>query len=76
MAQQGTRSWRTTCGATRRYYVRVERAGLWIVQASADSQAELAAAIWRVQARKPGQAIRVTDSSGAVVSETTAALAA
>ena len=76
MAQQGTRNLRTSFGATRRYYVRTETAGLWIVQASANTEAELAAAVARVRARKPGAAIRVTDGQGAVVSETAAALAA
>ena len=71
-----TRNLRTSFGATRRYYVRTETAGLWIVQASANTQAELAAAVARVQSRKPGAAIRVTDSTGAVVEETAAALAA
>ncbi len=70
------RNVRTSFGATRRYYVRTETAGLWIVQASASTEAELAAAIARVRARKPGQPIRVTDARGAVVEETTAALAA
>ena len=70
------RNVRTAFGARRAFYVRTETAGLWIVQASANTQAELAAAIGRAQARKPGAAIRVTDSTGAVVSETAAALAA
>ena len=70
------RNVRTSFGATRRYYVRTEVGGLWIVQASANTEAELAAAIARVQARKPGQSIRVTDAQAAVVEETAAALAA
>ncbi len=70
------RNVRTSFGATRRFYVRTETAGLWIVQASANTQAELVAAVARVRARKLGTEIRVTDSTGAVVSETTAARAA
>ncbi len=70
------RSLSTSYGARRAFYVRTETAGLWIVAASANTQPELAAAIARVRARKPGAAIRVTDSTGAVVSETAAALAA
>ena len=71
-----TRNLSTSFGAARRFYVRTETAGLWIVQASANTQAELAAAIVRVQGRKPGAAIRVTDGQSTVVSETAAALAA
>ena len=71
-----TRNVRTAFGATRRFYVRTETAGLWIVQASANSQAELAAAVARVRARHPERSIRVTDGQGAVVEETAAALAA
>ena len=71
-----TRNLRTAFGARRAYYVRTQVGDLWIVRASANTTAELAAAYARVQARKPGAAIRVTDSTGAVVSETTAARAA
>ena len=76
MAQQGTRNLRTAFGARRAFYVRTQAGSMWIVAASANTQAELAAAIARVQARKPGAAIRVTDGTGAVVEETAAALAA
>ncbi len=75
-SQSYRRNVRTSFGARRAFYVRTQVGDLWIVQASADTKAELAAAIARVQARKPGQPIRVTDSTGAVVEETAAALAA
>ena len=75
-SQSYRRNVRTSFAKARRYYVRTETAGLWIVQASANSQTELAAAVARVQARKPGAAIRITDGQGAVVEETAAALAA
>ena len=66
------RNLRTAYGARRAFYVRTLVGGLWIVAASADSQAELAAAIARVQARHPDRQVRVTDSTGAVVEQTAA----
>ncbi len=50
MAQQGTRNWRTTCGRLRRFYVFANG----IAQGGADTDAQLAALLARVAARKPG----------------------
>ena len=46
---------------------------LWIVAASANTEAELAAAVARVRARHPERSIRVTDSGGSVVDTLAAA---
>jgi len=61
MARKGT--WKTTCGRTRRYYVKTQASltGLWLVGASADTTEQLAAAIERVRARYPHEAIRVDE---------------
>ena len=57
------RSYRTSCGRTRRYYVRTQASptSLWLVAASADTEAQLAAAIERARAAHPGQALRVDE---------------
>ena len=78
MARQSSGNWRVTCGRTRTFYVKYQPqgAGYWLVGASADSRAKLAAAVARVQARYPQSAIRVTDAQGAVVDAAVAARAA
>ena len=59
--QRGT--YRTACGRTRRYYVKTQASptSLWLVAASADTEAQLAAAIERARAAHPGQALRVDE---------------
>ena len=64
MAQAGYQrggNWRTSCGRLRKFYIRTQASpgGLWTVGASADTEAQLAAAIERVRARYPHEAIRV-----------------
>ena len=61
MAQQGTRSWRTTCGATCRYYVQTTIGASWVTAGSANTDAQLAALIGRVQARCPERALRIVE---------------
>ncbi len=77
-SQSYRRNVRTSFGARRAFYVKTQQSptSLWVVAASANTQAELAAAVARVRARHPERAIRVTDGQGAVVEETAAALAA
>ena len=74
--QQGT--WRTTCGRTRAFYVKYQPrdASYWLVGASADSRAKVAAAVAQVRAHYPEAAIRVTDAQGALVDAAVAARAA
>ena len=57
------RNWRTACGRTRRYYIRTQASptSLWLVAASADTEAQLAAAIERARAAHPGAALRVDE---------------
>ena len=57
------RNWRTACGRTRRFYVKTQASptGLWLVAASADTEAQLAAAIERARLAHPGQALRVDE---------------
>ena len=57
------RSYRTSCGRLRRYYVKTQATptSLWLVAASADTEAQLAAAIERARAAHPGQALRVDE---------------
>ena len=54
-------NYRTACGMRRRFYIRTQASpgGLWTVGASADTEAQLAAAISRVRARYPHEALRV-----------------
>ena len=79
MAQQGTRNWRTTCGALRTFYVRTLIGQTWVAAGSADSEAQLAALIGRVQRRCPERAMRIERNVGGtlvVVEETTTLAAA
>jgi len=63
MAQAGYQrrgTWKTSCGRLRTYYVQTSSGGgSWTTAASADTEAQLAAAIERVRARRPERAIRV-----------------
>ena len=75
MAQQGTRNYRTACGALRAYYVRTLVGQTWVAAGSADSEQQLAALIGRVQRRCPERAMRVERNVGGmlvVVDEITA----
>ena len=57
------RNWRTACGRTRRYYIRTQGTptSLWTVAASADTEAQLAAALERARLAHPGAALRVDE---------------
>jgi len=57
------RNWRTACGRTRKYYIRTQASptSLWLVVASADTEAQLAAAIERARLAYPDQALRVDE---------------
>ncbi len=61
MAQQGTRNYRTACGALRAFYVRTLIGQTWVAAGSADSEAQLAALLARVAARKPGVALTLRE---------------
>ncbi len=61
MARKGT--WKTSCGRLRKFYVKhqAHAGGLWLVAASADTEAQLAAALERARLAHPGQALRVDE---------------
>ncbi len=75
MAQ--TRNLATSYGRVRRYYVKTQATptSLWIAAASADTEAQLVAAVARVRARRPECAIQVVEygANGQRVLETRAA---
>ena len=56
-------SYRTTCGARRRWYVKLVTSYGQRVVASADTQAQAQAALARAQARYPGRELVVVDTA-------------
>ena len=74
-----TRNWRSAQGGLRAFYVRTLVGQTWVAVGSADSEAQLAALIGRVQRHCPERARRVERHVGGplvVVEETTTARAA
>ncbi len=70
-------SWRTSCGATRRFYVKTRIGQTWVTAGSADTEAQRDALVARMRARYPERDLRIVDGRrGAVVEETAATLAA
>jgi hypothetical protein len=63
------RNWRSAQGRTRRFYVKTRRTptSLWVTAGGADSEAQLAALIGRVQARYPERELAVVDTTAALV---------
>ena len=56
-----TRNWRVTCRRTKRFAVQTRLGASWVTAATADTEAALAAAILRTQARCPERALRVVE---------------